>query len=231
MNSLPLTAPGTAGGSHHWRHQDLDQRLAEAHTPGTGRCHHPPLAGPEGYLLEGPGGGLLQGAKRVSGLPPITSTLRLRPPRSPRLASPLVPPPWAPLPDSSAYFPFHPAPPAHSLLRPKTDPWARAHLQAPGPRPLGPRPWPWLLREFRAPPTPAGAQLRAWGSYPAVGGPHRHLPPGPRHLRTRPRLPAAARGLGAAPLLPCSAVRIRLSGTGARRVRGPRLLYWPLTHP
>lgn len=135
------------------------------------------------------------------------------------------PPLWSPhlgLPYWIAPSTSPPTPP-HSLLRPKTDPWAWAHLLASGPRPLGPRPWPWLLREFRAPPTPTGAQLRALGSYPAVGGPHRHLPPGPRHLRTRPRLPAAARGLGAAPLLPCSAVSIRLSETGVRRVRGPRI--------
>lgn len=56
--------------------------------------------------------------------------------------------------------------------------------------------------------------LGTGGSYPAVGCPHRHLPPGPRHLHIRPHLPAAARGSGAAPLLPCSAARTRLSGTG-----------------
>lgn len=66
----------------------------------------------------------------------------------------------------------------------------------------------------------AGTQLRAWGSYPAVGCPHRHLPLGPRQLRTRPHLLAAARGLGAAPLPPCSVARTRLSGTRAQE--GPR---------
>lgn len=71
----------------------------------------------------------------------------------------------------------------------------------------------------RASPHPCKAPvwgLGGWGSYRAVGCPHRHLPPGPRHLHTRPHLLAAALGSGAALLLPCSAVRTRLSGTGAQ---------------
>lgn len=55
--------------------------------------------------------------------------------------------------------------------------------------------------------TRAGAPGSGLGSYPAVGCPHRRLPPAPGQLRTRPHLPDAARGLGAARLPPCSGAR------------------------
>lgn len=165
--------------------------------------------GLEADLPEGPGRGPLGETKGTSGRPPNRSTLRLRPPRSPHWASISVPFPTSPTGQPCLH--------RQNLLRPKTNPPAGAHPPGPGPRPLGPRLWLRLSREFGALPASAGAQLRAWGSYPAVGGPRRHPPPGPRHLRTRPRLLAAALGLGVPLLPPCSAARTRLSGTVARK--------------
>ena len=147
-------------------------------------------------------------AKGASGhLPPIPATSRLLPLRSPCLLKPFLH--LSPTSSGSPTGQPPPRPLTPRLLHLRTIPWT--HLQAPGPHTR-----PWLLRELRPRSTRAGAQLQAWGSDPAVECPHRHLPPGPRQLRTRPHLPAAVPGLGAALLPPCSVAGTRLSGTGAR---------------
>lgn len=137
--ALILTAPGRAGDSHHWRNQDPDRSLAEAHTPGTDRGHHP-LGGLERDLLEGPGGSPLWRPKGPQATYPILATSRFLPPRSPGFSKPFLH-----LGPTSSGSPTGQAPPCPTppprLLHLRTNPWA--HLQAPG---LHARPW--LLREL-----------------------------------------------------------------------------------
>ena len=155
---------------------------------------------PRGIFWSGLGEVRCRGAKGASGLPPTAFTLRPLPPGSPS--------------------------PLRSVLNLGTAPWGSPTGQAPPQgfctlgigAPAGTRATPPALaaQGCQGSPSRSGAQFRTWGSYLAVGGPHHRLPPGPRHLRTRPRLPAAARGSGAALLPPCSETHTRLSGTGAR---------------
>lgn len=143
------------------------------------------------------------GAKGASGLPSITTTLRLRPPRSPRpLRLPGTLPPTYPPPTSPVFAISGPTL-GHTRRTQVT------HLILPLP------PHGYSLGSSGHAPPGQGPSLGTGGSYRAVGCPHRHLPPGPRHLHIRPHLRAVALGSRAALLQPCSAVRTRLSGTAA----------------
>lgn len=131
------------------------------------------------------------------GVPKGPQASTLHPPshtQAPPTSEPTSPRPW---PSLWSYLPgllSRPPPRAPSSL-PACDP-PRGPLQEPGPAPQGPR--------------------SGLGSYPAAGRPHRRLPRAPGRLRTRPRLPGAARGSGAARLPPWSAARAPFAGSAAR---------------